>query len=605
MIAESREAGVRYRLLETVRQYGLERLAEAGEEETIRARHRDHFLVLAERANPHLETARLPEFLELLDPEAANLAAAIDCALATEPRLALRFGVALYRWWSARGRFAEAELAQSRSLEACGDAEPGLRARVLQRSARVAIAAGKFEAAEAHATEALALADEVGDQATAGRARIELGRAAMWANPRAGRAELERAAELARGAGDDWALVEARQLIATTYWVQSDHRQSARAREEVAALAERLGDPLQVATRWIEVCMIALPDGRLSEAREAAGRTHAALDAVGEPGYQAFADVELGNIDFLEGEPERALERLNRRLELAITQGAGLMVPLLLTMIAAAELTLGRLDAARSRLERLVPLVEGGSASLASSALGLLAETLRLQADDTAEPTARRAQAAGEEIGNRLQAARARLTIGRLAAARGEWKEAREHALANLDACVEGGHLTYVPPCLDALAEVAAGLGIDEDAVRLLAAAERAKDEIGIVRYPPEEEHWAAIEGGLRAALGEEAYEAARAQGAEMSTEDALEWARRGRGARQRPPGGWDSLTPTEVRVAELVAEGLTNPEIAERMFVSRGTVKTHVTHIFRKLDLHSRTELTAQAVERGKTGDA
>ena len=90
-----------------------------------------------------------------------------------------------------------------------------------------------------------------------------------------------------------------------------------------------------------------------------------------------------------------------------------------------------------------------------------------------------------------------------------------------------------------------------------------------------------------------------------MSTEDALEWARRGRGARQRPPGGWDSLTPTEVRVAELVAEGLTNPEIAERMFVSRGTVKTHVTHIFRKLDLHSRTELTAQAVERGKTGDA
>jgi DNA-binding NarL/FixJ family response regulator len=48
-----------------------------------------------------------------------------------------------------------------------------------------------------------------------------------------------------------------------------------------------------------------------------------------------------------------------------------------------------------------------------------------------------------------------------------------------------------------------------------------------------------------------------------------------------------------------LVAEGLTNPQVAERMFVSPGTVKTHMTHIFRKLDVHTRAELTARAVER------
>ena len=78
-----------------------------------------------------------------------------------------------------------------------------------------------------------------------------------------------------------------------------------------------------------------------------------------------------------------------------------------------------------------------------------------------------------------------------------------------------------------------------------------------------------------------------------------MEWARRARGPRRRPPGGWDSLTPTEARVAELVADGLTNPQIGERMFISRATVKTHLAHIFRKLDLHSRAELIAQAVER------
>ena len=61
-----------------------------------------------------------------------------------------------------------------------------------------------------------------------------------------------------------------------------------------------------------------------------------------------------------------------------------------------------------------------------------------------------------------------------------------------------------MPGCLDALAEVAAGLGADEDAVRLLAAAERARAEIGMVRVPPEAEHWAAIDAELREELGEE-----------------------------------------------------------------------------------------------------
>jgi DNA-binding CsgD family transcriptional regulator len=158
-----------------------------------------------------------------------------------------------------------------------------------------------------------------------------------------------------------------------------------------------------------------------------------------------------------------------------------------------------------------------------------------------------------------------------------------------------------VPACLDALAEVAAGLGADEDAVRLFAAAERARAEIGVVRVPPEKRHWATIKARLRETLGDEAYEAARAQGAELSIDDALEWARRARGPRTRPPGGWGSLTPTEARVVALVAEGLTNPQIGERMFISPGTVKTHLAHVFKKLDVHGRGELTAQAVERRK----
>jgi DNA-binding CsgD family transcriptional regulator len=67
-------------------------------------------------------------------------------------------------------------------------------------------------------------------------------------------------------------------------------------------------------------------------------------------------------------------------------------------------------------------------------------------------------------------------------------------------------------------------------------------------------------------------------------------------GARGRPDHGWQSLTDTELKVVRLVAERLTNPEIAERMFISRRTVQTHVSHALAKLGVATRRELAAEA---------
>jgi len=72
---------------------------------------------------------------------------------------------------------------------------------------------------------------------------------------------------------------------------------------------------------------------------------------------------------------------------------------------------------------------------------------------------------------------------------------------------------------------------------------------------------------------------------------------RRGRrGARRRPSRGWESLTPTELEVVRLVSQGLTNVEIGRRLFISRRTVETHLSHIFGKLGVSSRVQLAAQA---------
>ncbi|MGH3902348.1 MAG: response regulator transcription factor [Pseudonocardiaceae bacterium] len=85
-----------------------------------------------------------------------------------------------------------------------------------------------------------------------------------------------------------------------------------------------------------------------------------------------------------------------------------------------------------------------------------------------------------------------------------------------------------------------------------------------------------------------------------LPVDQAVAYVSRARGERKRPSAGWASLTPTEFEVVKLVATGLTNAQIGQRMFISRGTVKTHVAHAFTKLRVASRAELAAEATRRG-----
>lgn len=81
-----------------------------------------------------------------------------------------------------------------------------------------------------------------------------------------------------------------------------------------------------------------------------------------------------------------------------------------------------------------------------------------------------------------------------------------------------------------------------------------------------------------------------------MSLGEAVDLVSRGRGRRDRPSTGWSSLTPAEFDVARLVADGLSNPQIGQRLFMSRSTVKTHLSRIYAKLGVSNRTELAAEA---------
>jgi DNA-binding CsgD family transcriptional regulator len=198
-----------------------------------------------------------------------------------------------------------------------------------------------------------------------------------------------------------------------------------------------------------------------------------------------------------------------------------------------------------------------------------------------------------------MQAGAERL-LGRLALAAGEAGDAERHVHDALGRLVAKRLAIDIPECLDVLAAIAATHESFDEAAKLLGAAAAGRDRLGILRFPAEPEFWSDLERATRESLGADAFQDAFAGGGAMGTDEAVAYVRRARGERKRPSRGWASLTPTELEIVRLVAAGLTNPQVGERMFISRGTVKVHLSHIFAKLDISSRSQLAAEATRRG-----
>jgi DNA-binding CsgD family transcriptional regulator len=139
---------------------------------------------------------------------------------------------------------------------------------------------------------------------------------------------------------------------------------------------------------------------------------------------------------------------------------------------------------------------------------------------------------------------------------------------ANIHAYLE------VPHILECLADMAKDVGNHHEAARLFGAAEAIQQSMGAVGFKIYDAGYEGSVAALRDAMGEQDFDAAWAQGASLSTEEAIAYAQRGRGERKRPATGWALLTPAERDVVRLVSEGLANNDIATRHFVSPRTCK-------------------------------
>jgi DNA-binding CsgD family transcriptional regulator len=402
-------------------------------------------------------------------------------------------------------------------------------------------------------------------------------------------------------AGDNWAMGWALHVLTIVATVQGHMADALPLLDRALAVTE--SDPALTDLRLLLQINKAVTLGnvdRYEEALAAAGQARHLADQVGTTIRLAQAHNALGQLLFETGRWDDALA------EVAI-------VPENLKGPATASCDLGiaavicfhrgEIDAARSHLAAAVPHVKRvghrlvGALALARSLDrehdGVLAEALAALMDAFGGNTQQ-----VEEIEDLLSDA------VRLAAQTGDLGTAKAltgHAAA-LAAESEIPHRK-------ANALYCRGL-LDQDAPRLLAAAERYGDAgLPLPKAKALEAaagHFVGTEdrAQARAAFTDavEVYASlgAAADVARLQATFRAHGIRRGPHAKhRRARSGWDSLTQTEVKIAAFVEEGLSNPEIAARLMLSRRTVATHVSHILKKLDVNSRIDIAREAALR------
>jgi DNA-binding CsgD family transcriptional regulator/tetratricopeptide (TPR) repeat protein len=467
---------VRYRLLETLREYGKEKLVQAGEQGAIRQRHAEYFVTLSEAAERKLIGPEQAARLTQLDLEYDNLRAALAWSGSSDPELGLRLAVALTRYWLMRGLWSEGRARLKAALDTPISDEK-LRARGLLGAGTLAEEQGDFPEANDLLNASLTGFTLLGDLRGVASAGIELGRVAYYEGDLdKARTRLEEGLALGREAEDRWAEALALTELGQVAWRRGAHRQARDLAEQGVRIFRELDDRWNVAY---------------------------ALDYMGH-GTHGLKEFR--------------------------------------------------------------------------SARRLFEETLAM----------------ATEIHDLWGIAHARMNLGDVALDEGQLKTAESHLIIALHLLQDLARPSAIAATIEAFAGLAAAREQLERSITLEGAAAAMRERFSFgwrldVR--------GRVEGWLpavRTRIGEPAATKAERRGGSMDVAQTIAYALEG--TRQPPQsessteveGRGTQLTRREIDVASLIAKGLTNREIAARLFISGRTAETHVDRILAKLDFHA-----------------
>ena len=306
-----------------------------------------------------------------------------------------------------------------------------------------------------------------------------------------------------------------------------------------------------------------------------------------------------------QGDHEAAEPMLDESVRLFRRLGDRLGTAYALSNAGFAANGLGRYGRAVVLNEEAVGLfLEVGERWGAAIQLCFLAVSWRDRGDHgRAKPLAERALALSREVGERQALCAALYTLATLAQAERDHGRARDLYEEGLTLSSELGNGADVAHCLEGLASVAEAGGETRRAALLWGAEEALLEriEVGVYTYVPDRSLHQNRVAAARARLGEGTFDAAWAEGRAMTQDEATRYALdRSTPPEDRSEAPPDGLSAREVEVLRLVAAGLTNAEVAGRLFISPRTVNWHLGSVYRKLGFHSRTEATRFAVEHG-----
>lgn len=473
----------RYRLLESVAAYAIERLEEAGEFVRLRDRHCTYYTELAEAADPQVRGESQRSWLARLDADAANFQLALATAVELDDATrALRIVGGLTWYWFIRGRLAEAHRSLGAALTVDGEATSAVRAKAMAWYAVVRSLMGLAANPAQKGESALALYESTDDAHEKARARWILGYVECDFGDLTTSEHLVKAAlETSRDLGDRWSTAACLSSMAKHAAIRGDTAAMRNNGEQSLALFRELGD------RWGQVDAMEW----LAELAEITGdydeatRLHTeALHMAQDLGlWPQVADriSWLGRIAMLRGELSRADQLLKSATKLAAEHSyfPGQLF---------AEIGLG-----------LVARRMGENAVAETRLRQVLAWTRRMDTDN------------GAALAMILP------ELGRLAERRGDSDEAEHRYIEALDVAQRLGDERTAARALEGLAAVQAGRGRFADSARLLGAAAGAQDRSGTVLPSAERAEVERIAADVARALGAGRFDTEFKRGGESS----------------------------------------------------------------------------------------
>ena len=587
-----------YEMLGIVREYALELLVCAGEEEKVRDLHMSRFRGVAGEANELLNDPVGRRTLELHLPD---MRAALARAMTRDLPGALGMCEQLAQYWFAADRFEEGRVTCARILSVAEDADPARRALVLWSAALLAAVVEDYTEAHALATQGLALAEAANDERAIGLCLQITNFALGTVDPSTAAERGRHAVSLLRRTGGGHDLGHALMTLACVEALRDEFGAFDTLRAEFMSIPEARADTWLRILIDLHAAWAHLVQGAPRLAIEQAERV---LEIVGGEASMRAGLARSHRLHAMArvGDADRALREGITALEDAREAGSVVAVIALEQAIAVAELAAGNLDGARKRADRHLDTPALHSAVLWREILARIA--VERDNHDEAALHAGCIREIGQRSGSTRQTALAHYLDG-LAALKhgGELTAAAEHLHTALVRQEQHGCRRDAVDTLEALGHLAVRSGDETRGARLHAASAAARRALGCVAVPPGGRELAEMHLLIDRTLGGNAAAQARAEGERLSLQEAINYARRSRGRRDRPLNGWGSLTPTEAHAARLAAGGLSNPDIAARMLISRGTVKSHLSRAYDKLGVTGRTQLMLLSQDSGTPG--